>query len=107
MLQPCLDLRNRADDRLRVLADPAIVDEADRHRVEEMVLAAPLLAGCDEPRPLQDPEVAHHAKAGHLRKVGAELSQRLAVLFEQHVEQESPARIVERLENLIHGLEYR
>src|SRR5207344_1405531 len=44
-----------------------VVDEPDRHRVEEVLLLAPGAAGDDEPRVLEDAQVLHHAEAGHLQ----------------------------------------
>jgi hypothetical protein len=44
-LQGAFHRRHRPDDRLGELADPAVVDEADRDRVEEVALLAPLAAG--------------------------------------------------------------
>ena len=76
-----------AHDRLGELADPAVVDETDRHRVEEVALLAPDLDGRHETRLLQHPQVLHDPEPRHLRQVLAQLPERLAIALEEPVEQ--------------------
>ena len=78
---------HRAGERLGVLADPAVGDLADRDRVEEVQLGATDSLGDDEVGGLQHGEVLHHAEPGHLREAVAQRLHRLAVAFEQRVEQ--------------------
>src|SRR5512143_983167 len=102
LLELTLQGREPRGPRLRVLADPALVDEPDRHWVQEMELLSAPLAGDDEIRLLQHLEVLHHAEARH-RQATLEGAERLPVLLEEPVEQLAPGRIAERLEHLVHG----
>ena len=85
---------------LRVLVDPAVVDQPDRDRVEEVQLLPARAARDDEPPFLEHPEVLHDAEAGHLQ-LGLELRERAAVTFEEPVEQQPPRRIRQRLEDAV------
>src|SRR4029453_9481311 len=83
---------------LGVLVDPAVVDQPDRYRVEEVQLLPPR-SGCDtQARPLESTQVLQHAEARH-GQLGLEFGERLAVPLEQPVEQVSPRRVGERLED--------
>ena len=84
-----------------VLVDPALVDEPDRHRVQVMVLVAPLLAGHDESRLFQDPEMPHDPEPGQLRNLGLQLAERHAVALKQPVQQQSPCRVGQGLEHQV------
>jgi hypothetical protein len=57
--------------------------------------------GGNEIRVLQHPEVVHHAVAGHCRQMGTQLSECLAILVEESVEQRSPTSIVERTKDIV------
>jgi hypothetical protein len=74
------------------------VDQADRHGVEEVQLLPPRPPRDDEPGFLQDPEVLHHAEAGHLQ-LGHELGERAAVALEEPVEQVPAGGVGQRLEH--------
>ena len=92
-LQSRLDGGHGTDDRLGELADPAVVHETDRHRVEEVAFLAPDLDGRHEPRFLQDAEVFHDPEPRHLRQVPAQLPERLAIALEEPIEQSLPIDI--------------
>ncbi len=80
-------IRERRDPALGVLVDPPVVDQPDRHRVEEVQLLAPRPALDYEPRLLQYAEVLHDAEPGHLQ-LGSKLAERAAVTLEEPVEQQ-------------------
>ena len=103
-LQVSLDGRHRADDGLGVLADPAVVDEPDRDRVEVVPLLATVPPRRDEIRFLKDVQVPHDPEAGHRRQVGAQLSERLAIALEQPIEKEPPARVAKRPKRRCHRI---
>ena len=100
LLQFVLEIRERRDAVLGVLVDPPVVDQPDRHRVQEVELLPALPAGDDEPGVLEHAQVLHHAEAGHL-ELGLELRERAAVTLEEPVEQVAPRRVGERLEDLV------
>jgi hypothetical protein len=76
------------------------VNQADRHRVQEVELL-PARSPCDhEPRLLEDAQVLHHAEARHL-ELGLELCERAAVALEEPVEQKAPRGVCERLEDTV------
>ena len=101
-LEVVTQVNHRAGERLGVLADPAIGDLADRDRVEEVLLGATDPFGGDQVGGLQHGEVLHHAEPGHLRKAVAQRLHRLAVVFEQRVEDRPSGRVGQRLEHLVH-----
>ncbi len=83
---------------LGVLVDPPVVDQPDRHRIEEVQLL-PTCFSCDhEARVFEHAQMLHDAEAGHLQ-LGLELGQRAAVTLEEPVEEESPRRVRECLEH--------
>jgi len=83
---------------LGVLVDPAVVDQPDRYRVQEVQLLSPCSARDHEARVLEHTQVLHDAEAGHLQ-LGLELGERAAVTLEEPVEEESPRRVREGLEH--------
>ena len=85
---------------LGVLVDPPVVDQADRHGVEEVELLPARSARDDETGLFEDAQVLHHAEARHLQ-LGLELGQRAAVTLEEPVEQEPARRIGECLEHAV------
>ena len=102
-LQVPLEGGHRADDRLGVLADPTIRDEADRNGIEVVALLAPDAAGRDQFRALEDVQVAHDAEPGHIGQVAAQVAERSAVLVEQEIEQEPAARVGQGAEDGFHS----
>jgi len=82
------------------------VNEPDRDGVEEVQLLAAALAGLDQARLLQHPQMLHHTEACH-RQSPLELAQGLSVALEERVEQATASGIGKRLEHLVHGLDYR
>ena len=103
-----LEVDERRDPALRVLVDPAVVDQPDRHRVEVVQLLPAPAARDDEPRLLQHLEVLHDPEARHLEP-GLELDERAAVTLEEPVEQMPSRRIGQCLEDVgvVHGLTIR
>jgi hypothetical protein len=95
----------RPDDRLGVLADPAVVHEPDRDGVEVMPFLPALAPGRDERRRLQDAQVPHHPEPRHLRQVRAQLTERLAIALEEPIQQEPAARVAQRPEDRGHGID--
>ncbi len=90
----------RRDVVLGVLVDPPVVDQPDRHRVQEVQLLPARPAGDDEAGVLEHAQVLHDAEAGHL-ELGLELRERAAVALEEPVEQMAPGRVGKRLEDLV------
>jgi len=83
---------------LGVLVDPPIVDQSDRHSIQEVPFL-PACFSCDhEARVFEHAQVLHDAEAGHFH-LGLKLGERAAVTLEKPVEQESPRRVRESLEH--------
>jgi hypothetical protein len=99
-LQFGFEVRERRHVALRVLVDPPIVDQTDRHGVQEVPLFPALPARDDEPRVLEQAQMLHDAEARHLQ-LGLELGERAAVTHEEPVEQEATRRVCERLEHAV------
>ena len=78
-----------------------------RDGVEEVELAAPVAAGDDEPGPLEDREVLHHAEAGQLGQRAAQVDERLTVAGEEGVEQRAAVRVGQRPEDVVHAALHR
>jgi hypothetical protein len=108
MLQFCLEIGERRHVRFPVLVDPPVVNEADRHRVEEVQLLAARSPGEDEPRVFEDAQVLHDAEARHLQ-LRLELGERAAVTREEPVEQVAPRRVRQRPEHavVVHAPHYK
>lgn len=83
------------------LGDPAVVDLADRHRVQVMDLLPTVAPRRDEVGLLEHLQVLHHAEARQLGQFVAELSEREAVVAEQTVEQATTTRVGQRLEDRV------
>jgi hypothetical protein len=98
LLQFGFEIRERRHSTLRVLVNPAVVDQADRHRVEEVQLFPARPAHDDEARAFEDAKVLHDTEARHLQ-FGLELGERAAVTLEEPVEEEAARRVGERLEH--------
>ena len=92
------------------LADPAVVDETDRHRVEEVALLAADALRRQESRILEDAQVLHDPEPRHRRQVPAQLTERLAIALEEPVEQHPPTGVGEGPEDrshvIRHGADY-
>src|SRR6266850_892444 len=99
-----LEVDERRDAALRVLVDPAVVDQPDRNRVEVVQLLPAPAARDDEACLLQDLEVLHDPEARHLQ-LRLELGERAAVTLEEPVEEMPARRISECLEDgiVVHG----
>jgi hypothetical protein len=105
LLQGGLEVRQGRRVACGVLVDPPVVDQPDRHGVQEVPLLPARPACEDEARVFEDAQVLHDAEAGHLQ-FGFELRQRAAVTLEEPVEQEATRRVGERLEHavvVVHG----
>jgi hypothetical protein len=106
VLHSVLEAEERDGPRLGVLADPAIVDDTDRDRIEEVELfrdPAPL--GDHEPCLLNRSRCFITADPRHRETLG-ERAQRLPVLAEEVVEQTSSGRVGKRFEHDVHVLHY-
>jgi hypothetical protein len=88
-----------------VLADPSVVDQLDGDRVQEVELLATTSPGDHQVRLLEHAQVLHDAETGH-RQALLELGERLAVLFEEPIEQLPSGGISECPEHLIHDQDY-
>jgi hypothetical protein len=105
-LQEGFQVGHGTDDRLGELPDPAVVDEADRDRVQEMTLLATDLDGRHEVCLFQDAQVLHDPEAGHHGQVPAQLTERLAIALEEPVEQDPTIGIAESPEDGRHGVRH-
>src|ERR1700758_2124276 len=92
LLQIGLEICERRDAVLRVLVDPAVVDEPDRNRVQVVQLGPALAARIHEPRLLEHAEVLHDAESRHL-ELRLELRERAAVALEEPVEEMASRRV--------------
>ena len=98
LLQFGLEVEQRADTPLGVLVDPAVVQEPDRDRVQEVELLPARAAVDDEACLLEHAQVLHDPEARHLEPA-LEVGERAAVALEEPVEQVPPRRVGERLEH--------
>ena len=101
ILQLVLQADEPGSPRLGVLADPPVVDQADRDRVEVVQLLAAPPPAHDEPGVLEDLQVLRHGDARHVvpRREGHE---RLTVAGEQLIKQRPPGRVGQCPEHEIH-----
>jgi hypothetical protein len=65
-LQLGFEVGERGDPALGVLIDPPVVDQSDRHGIEEMQLLPARLLGDQQTRFLEHLEMFHDPEAGHL-----------------------------------------
>src|SRR5829696_9393004 len=86
--------------RRGVLADPAVRDLCNGHRIEEVQLVASLTDGGDQVRLLQDAQVLADTEAGHLGESRPEVTGSLAIVFEQQIEDRSTGRIGQSSEDV-------
>jgi hypothetical protein len=68
----------------------------ERHRIEVVPLRPSVPRGRDQIGLRQHREVLHHSEASHLRKLLAQLIERLPVAAEQGIQESSPRRVGER-----------
>ena len=94
-LQASFQEGHRPDDGLGELADPSIVGQADRHRVEEVALLAADLLGRHEIGRLQHPQVLHDPEPRHVGQRLAQLAERLAIALEESIEEDPPTWVGE------------
>src|SRR5580700_6130421 len=101
ILQLVLEAGQAGRPRLGVLADPPVVDQADRDRVEVVQFLATPSPAHDEPGVLQDLQVLGHGDARHVvpRREGNE---RLTVAREQLVKERPPGRVGQGPEHKFH-----
>src|SRR4051812_35090209 len=100
MLQLCLQRDQRRHLRLGELVDPAVVNEPDGYRIEEVELFPAGATGDHQPGLLQHAQVFHHPEPRH-GQLGFQLGQRAAVPLEEPVEQAPPGGIGQSLEDAI------
>jgi hypothetical protein len=98
LLQFGFEVRKRRHVALRILVDPPVVDQPDRHGVQEVQLLPSRPARDHQARVLQEAQVLHDAEACHFQ-LGLELRESAAVTRKEQVEQEATRRVAERLEN--------
>src|SRR5207244_13157695 len=101
LLQLCLETTARGGPGRGGLAHPPVVDEPDRHGVQEVELLAPSSLGDDEARLLELSKVLHHTEARHL-EAARKGAQRLTVVTEQLVEKAPSRRIGECPKHSVH-----
>ena len=82
------------------------MDEADRHRVQEVALLAADALCRHEPRLFEDAQVLHDPEARHRGQVHAQLTERLAIALEELVEQDPPTGVGERPEDRSHVIRH-
>src|SRR5687767_9723506 len=100
-LQIGLEPAERRGPGLGVLAHPAVVDEPDRNRIQEVELLAAPAPRRDQPRLLEHPQVLHDGETRH-RQPALERAQRLSVALEERVEQTASRGVREGLEHGVH-----
>ena len=83
-----------------VLVDPPVVDQPDRHCIQEMQLFSACATRDDKAGLLQNLEVLHDTEARHLEP-GLELLQRLSITLEEQIQEETTRRVSERLEYVV------
>jgi hypothetical protein len=100
LLQLVFEIHERRHPALRVLVDPPVVDQPNRHRVQEVPLLPARAPGDDEPRLFEQAQVLHDAEARHFQR-RLEVRERAAVTLVEPVEQETPRRVRQRLEHSV------
>ena len=83
--------------RRRVLADPAVVDLADRDDVEIIPAKPSILFHKDQTRLFENREMLHHGAAIELFEVQAEIARRPRAVLEE-IEYPTPPRVGQSLE---------
>jgi hypothetical protein len=96
-----LKRRERRRHRVRDARDPAVDDELQRDGIQVVERAAPPGQGGHEVRPLQQPQVLHHAEARH-PEVPAQVPQRAPVARAQEVEEVTARPVGQRTEDQLH-----
>ena len=99
-LQTAFQVAQRLEARPLELANPAVVDFLQRHRVEEVQLLAPTPLHRYQIRRFEHGKVLGHTLPGHVQ-VLTELAQRLAVVGVQTVHELPPPRVGQCLEQQI------
>ena len=74
------------------------MDLPNGNRVEEVELFPARFSGDDQACVLEQPQVLHDAESGHVH-LGLELGERAAVALEESVEEKSPGRVCQCLED--------
>ena len=85
---------------LFILHNPPFVNLVDRHRAKIVQLLASSPNNDDKVRVFEQKQVFGHGLTRHIEML-TKLSQRLAIVLMEHVQQAPPARIRKRLENLV------
>jgi len=96
-----LEIRECADPRLVVPANPPVGDGVDRLGIQVVQLLPAVPHGGDQVRLFQDRQVLADRLPGHIEP-GAQLAQRLPGPLVQAVEQPPAAGVSQRPEHLIH-----
>jgi hypothetical protein len=79
------------------------VDQPDGHRIQEVEFLAPPTAGHHQAGFLQDPEVLHHAVAGHL-EAGLKGVEGLPVVPEELIQEIAAGGVGQSLEYGVHKI---
>jgi hypothetical protein len=99
-----LEIDHRGRPRLGELRDPAIVDLADRHGVQVVVLLTSDLAPRHEVRGFEDGQMLHDAEPRQLGDRGAQLAQRESVLLDETIEETASSGLGERPKDTVAGV---
>ena len=91
---------------LGVLADPAVVQEPDRNRVQVVDLLPAAATAHHQAGLLEQSQVLRDGDPRHVMR-SCQRHQCLAVLVEERVEKRSPSRVGKCPEHRLHGSEYR
>ena len=105
-LQMSLQRTQLRYERLCVTADPAVVDEPDGYRIQEVELLSADPPGCHQVGRFEDAEMLHDAEPAH-RQVRLQLQQRLAISLEEPVKEQPAAWVRQGFEYLVHGRDNR
>ena len=100
MLQFCLEIGERRNVTFPVFVDPTVVNQPNRHRVEEVQFLAARPASQDETGIFEDAKMLHHAEARHLQ-LGLELGERAAVTRVEPVEEVTARRVGQSPEHAV------
>jgi hypothetical protein len=105
ILQGSFESSHGRGEGLGVLRRPALEDQANGDRIQEMELLAPGAARGHQVRALEHAQVLHGPEAAHAA-VTAQLGEGLSVAREQPVEQAPSGAVGQRLEDLVHCVRY-
>jgi hypothetical protein len=100
LLQFSFEVGERRHPALRVLVYPSVVNQTNRHRVQEVQLLPARPARDDQAGIFEHAQVLHDAEARHLQ-LRLEICERAAVTDKEPVEEEAARRVGECLEDAV------